>query len=176
MIYLEKSTYSGNIGCFSINEVVSSMFLCVFVDQSSTDMRKGVDLPCIVLGGRYGCLSESIVQGRSYYQMNIDISDCFFSRCSVYSGDGGVIYVSGGSYSMIVNSSMFYNCMATNYGAIYYYSANSIIKMICANSCSCVSNNQCNFAHIEVSQVNEMEYLSISNCSHATTASVTFFH
>jgi len=85
-----------------------------------------------------GCECESIDQGRSYVDKNINISNCFFSRYSSYSGDGGVIYVNVGSYSMNVNYSMFYNCVCSSYGgAIYFYSSNSYLRMICANSCSC---------------------------------------
>jgi len=115
-----------------------------------------------------GCESESIGQGRSYSQKNINISNCFFSRSSSYSGDGGVIYVSGGSCSMNVNYSIFYNCVCSNYGgAIYFYSSNSRLRMICANSCSCGVYGH--FAYLVASQVNQVEYLSVSNCSHTTS-------
>jgi len=90
-----------------------------------------------------GCENESIDQRRSYYNKNINISNCFFSRYSSYSGNGGVIYVSASSCSMNVNYSMFYNCVCSNNGgAIYFDSSNSCLRMICANSCSCgVSSN-----------------------------------
>jgi len=85
-----------------------------------------------------GCESESIDQGRSYVDKNINISNCFFSRYSSYSGHGGVIYVSASSCSMNVIYSMFYNCVCSSHGgAIYFSSSNSYLRMICANSCSC---------------------------------------
>jgi len=85
-----------------------------------------------------GCENESIDQGRSYVDKNINISNCFFSRYSSYLGDGGVIYVAASSCSMNVNYSIFYNCVCSNYvGAIYFSSSNSCLRMICANSCSC---------------------------------------
>ena len=108
---------------------------------------------------------ESIDQGRSYFDKNINISNCFFSRSMVYSGDGGVIYVTASSYSMNINYSMFYNCIANNGGAIYFSSTNSYLMMICSNRCS-ASTRQ--FALLSASQVNQVEYLSISNCSHTT--------
>jgi len=120
----------------------------------------------------FGCESESIDQGRSYYQMNISISDCFFSRSLAISGNGGVIFVDGGSYSMSVNYSMFYNCVCSNYGgAIYFSSTNSNLRMICANRCSCAATSIChgNFAYISASQMNQVEYLSSSYCSHTTS-------
>jgi len=117
-----------------------------------------------------GCESERIDQGRSYYNENISISNCFFTRSLSYSGIGGVIYVNGGSYSMNINYSMFYNCVCFgNGGAIYFFSSNSYLRMICANSCSCGAYYFGHFAYLIASQVNHMEYLSVSNCSHTTS-------
>jgi len=115
--------------------------------------------------------NESIGQGRSYVNVSIDISNCFFKRSSSYSGDGGVIYVSGGSCSMNINYSMFYNCVCSdnNGGAIYFTSSNSSLRMICANSCSCGAASYGHFARLQASQVNQVEYLSVSNCSHTTS-------
>ena len=117
-----------------------------------------------------GCESESIGKGRSYYNKNINISDCLFSRSSSYSGNGGVIYVYGGTYSMNVNYSMFYNCVCSSYGgAIFFSSSYSSLRMICANSCSCGDSYEGHFAYLQASQVNQVEYLSVSNCSHSTS-------
>jgi len=115
-----------------------------------------------------GCEKESIDQGRSYIDKNISIANCFFSRYSSYSGHGGVIYVSGGTYSMNVNYSMFYNCACSgDGGAIFFSSSNSYLRMICANSCS--ASSWCHFAYLIDSQVNQVMYLSVSNCSHSTS-------
>jgi len=117
-----------------------------------------------------GCENESIDQGRSYVDKNINIANCFFSRSSSYSGKGGVIYVNGGTYSMNVNYSMFYNCVCSNWGgAIFFSSSNSYLRMICANSCSCGASSYNHFANLVASQVNQVEYLSVSNCSHTTS-------
>jgi len=114
------------------------------------------------------CESESVDQGRSYSTMNINISNCFFSRSSAYSGNGGVINVNGGSYSMNLNYSMFYNCVCTSWGgAIYFYSLNSYLRMICANRC--IASSKSHFAYLIASQVNQVVYLSVSNCSHTTS-------
>jgi len=113
-----------------------------------------------------GCESESIDQGRSYEDKNISISLCFFSRSLSYSGHGSVIYVNGGSYSMNINYSMFYNCVCSDRGgSIYYISPNSFLRMICANRCSCGTYGH--FALLQASQMNQVEYLSVSNCSHS---------
>jgi len=115
------------------------------------------------------CESESLDQGRSYYQYNINISFCFFSRSSSYSGDGGVIYTNGGFYTMNVNNSMFYNCVCSNYGgAIWFSSTNSYLRMICVYRCSAFYGH---YANLQVTQVNQIEYLSFSYCSHTTTGS-----
>jgi len=118
-----------------------------------------------------GCLIENTTQGRSYVDKNIDFSDCFFLRSSTFSGSGGVIYVSGGIYSMIVNYSMFYKCVcSTQGGAIYFSSTNSFLRMICANSCYISVSNYYHFAYLNASQENQVEYLSVSNCSHNTAS------
>ena len=129
----------------------------------------------IICNAGLGCENESIDQGRSYVDKNINISNCFFKRYLEYSsGNGGVIYVSGGSYSMNINYSMFYNCVcSSNGGAIYFYSSNSCLRMICANSCS--ASSRFHFAYLRASQVNQVEYLSVSNCSHTTSGSCSIY-
>jgi len=114
-----------------------------------------------------GCENESIDHGRSYVDKNINISNCFFSRSSSYSGHGGVIYVYVSSCSMNFNYSMFYNCVCSNNGgAICFVSSNSCLRMICANRCS---GYYYHYAYLVASQVNQVEYLSVSNCSHTTS-------
>jgi len=124
----------------------------------------------IIWDAGVGCESESIDQGRSYVDKSINISDCFFKRYSSYSGNGGVIYVTVSSYSVNINYSMFYNCVCShNAGAVYISSSNSCLRMICANKCSCGATYVCHFALLVVTQINQVEYLSISNCSHTTS-------
>jgi len=121
----------------------------------------------------FWCENQSIDQERSYFNDNINIVDCFFSRSSLYSGDGGVIYVNGGSFSMNVNYSMFYNCVCSNQGgAIFFYSSYSYLRMICAHRCSA---SDYHFAHLRASQVNEGEYLSVSYCSHIISGSYSVY-
>jgi len=118
-----------------------------------------------------GCENESIDQGRAYVDKNINIALCFFVRYLTYSGYGGVIYVNSGSYSMNINYSMFYNCVcSSDGGAIYFYSSNSCLKMICANSCS-ASYEHFHFARLFASHVNQVGYISVSNCSYTTSGS-----
>jgi len=120
----------------------------------------------IIGGVGLRCENENIYQGRSYFDQYVCISHCFFSRSSLYSGDGGVIYVNGGSYSMNVNYSMFFNCVANYGGAIFFNSSNSDLRMICANSCSCGSSYYGHFGMIFTKNNNSNVYLSITNCSY----------
>ena len=125
----------------------------------------------IIFGFEMGCESENIPQGRSYENDNIHITNCFFSRSSIYSGMGGIIFVNGGSYSMNVNHSMFYNCVSNNGGAIWFSSSSSFLRMICANRCSASYSF---FAYFAASQLNQVEYLSVSNSSHTTSGCYPF--
>ena len=126
-----------------------------------------------------GCENESIEQGRSYVDRNINISDCYFSRFSTNPEDvseidvnGGVIYVNGGFYSMNIHYSMFYSCIANNGGAIYFDSSISFLRMICANGCSA---SYCHFANIYASQAIQVDYLSCSYCSHTISGEYSIF-
>jgi len=109
-----------------------------------------------------GCLNENLAQGRSYVDANINVSDCFFTRSSQYNGYGGVIYVSGGSFSMNISFSMFYSCFSNNGGAIYFTSITSDIRMICSNRCFASSHH---FAWLCTNQFNQVKFLSLSYCS-----------
>lgn len=122
------------------------------------------------------CVNESVEQVRSYYQININIFDCFFSRQLLFTGRGAVIYISGGEYSMCVNSSMFYNCVCTSVGgAIYFFNShNSFLKMVCANKCSCGSSLNGNFANLYATISNNIEYLSVSSCAESTNSFYPF--
>jgi len=122
----------------------------------------------IILGVGLGCESERIDSGRSYFNISIDITNCYFSRVFQFYGYGGIIFIDGGSYSMKINNSMFYKCICYFVGgAIWFDSSNSYLRLICANSCSCGAYGH--FARLQASQVNQVEYLSVSNCSHTTT-------
>jgi len=123
-----------------------------------------------ICGASLGCDNANITQGRSYENRNINISDCFFLRSLTYNGDngyGGVIYVNIGSFYLNVGYSMFYNCVCYGHGgAIFFVSYNSILKMICANKCSCGTEAFIGqFSWLQASQENQVEFLSILYCS-----------
>jgi len=124
----------------------------------------------VIVGIRVqGCESDFIDQGRSHVDNNISISNCFFSRYLSYSGNGGVIYVTVNSCSMNINFSMFYNCFCSvEGGAIFFNSLYSYLRMICANCCSASFSH---FAYLRASQMNLVEYLSVSKCFQTTIGS-----
>jgi len=112
------------------------------------------------------CFNENMSVGRSYSDSSINISNCFFSRSLQYSGDGGIIYVNSGSYSLFVSDSAFHYCYCTaNGGAIYFSSLKSSLTMICAHMCYAVSSN---FARIQASSNNYIEYLTMASCFNTT--------
>ena len=111
-----------------------------------------------------GCLYEKIGQGRSFSSDDVLISDCCFLRSSLFTGDGGVIYVNGGSFSLNINLSIFYFCSCSSEGgAIFFSSPYSFLNHICASSCFASGNYH--FAYLFGYHTNRIDYLSISLCS-----------
>ena len=120
---------------------------------------------CGFFGG-VSLMYESISQARLHFEDSFEISFCFFKRLTQYSANGGVIFIDGGSYSMNLTNSMFYSCSSSsNGGAIYFNSSYSNLRMICANRCSCGSTKIGPFADLRASQVNQIDFLSLSYCS-----------
>jgi len=118
------------------------------------------------------CNKEMLNNGRSYEDKDIEISNCFFSRSSVFSGSGGVIYVNGGSFVLNIYDSMFYNSSSTVFGgAISFNSKSSFLRMTCANRCSAQYQH---FANLVALDVNEVEYLSVTLCSYTTSGYIPY--
>lgn len=116
---------------------------------------------------RIECFNESIDQGRSFEQQNIEILDCFFKRLSVLSESGGVICINGGSYNISVQFSTFYNCSSNQKGgAIFFVSLNCNLRMICANKCYAGTNYH--FSLLKASIDCQIDYISLSSCSYQT--------
>jgi len=143
-----------------------------FIHQKYLVLDQKINMKTAILLS-IGCESQHMDQGRSYVDKSIIISNCFFSRMSVYSGNGGVIFVDGGSYSMNVNYSMFFNCACSEYGgAIYFDSFDSILRMICVNRCSASSSI---FTYIESANETQITYLSVSGCSYTTSGRYSIY-
>ena len=115
-----------------------------------------------------GCINENINQGRSYFQIDVDISQCFFSRTQPVNGHGGIIKIFEGSMSMSVSDSMFYSCSSYYWGGAIFFSSsnNSILKRICASKCFALAYQH--FAYLYSSQINQIELLSLALCSNST--------
>jgi len=153
-----------------LNECLCVIILFIFsVELFNIQYDKNVLLnqKCIIKIFILGCINEKESQGRSYYQEDIKISDCFFLRFVEYSGNGGIICVSGESFSMNVSFTLFFNCLCSlDGGAIWFSSTNSDIKMSCANRCS---SSRGMFAYFNSSKNNSIEYLSVSLCSYSSS-------
>jgi len=168
------------IGCFDrLNETKQHISVVIQIANLSGNKLISQIVPQLyriekITGAGLGCERENIPNGWSYSQKNISISHCFFSRSSSYPGNGGVIFVGDGSYSMNVNNSMFYNCLANDGGAIWFVSPNSYLRMICANRCS-VSSGYYHFAYLYASHVNQVEYLSVSFSSFSQTGCYSIY-
>jgi len=127
---------------------------------------------CGVFGG-VSLMYESISQARIHFEDSFEINFCFFKRLTQYSANGGVIFIDGGSYSMNLTNSMFYNCSSSSQGgAIWFVSSNSYIRMICANRCFASSYH---FAFLKASHVNQVEFLSLSYCSHTIVGNLPIY-
>lgn len=111
------------------------------------------------------CINNNISTGRSYLNVNLNVSNCVFRRFSLFQGDGGVVYVKG-DFNISIAFSMFFNCTCSNYGGAVYISAlNSQLNMICAYMCSAMERQ---WGQLSSTKNNFMYYLSISFCSYKT--------
>ena len=110
-----------------------------------------------------GCDADPITQGRSFNNQNVLIIDCMFIRSENFVGHGGVIYLSGGLYSLSIISAVFSYCKSSySSGAIYSDSLESRIENICAFQCS---SNLYHFASLKSINDNHIYFLSMSYCA-----------
>ena len=122
------------------------------------------------------CADENIVSGRSYNGTSFVIEDCSFSRNQVFSGDSGVIYVTGSGVLNLTNV-MFHECFSTNHGgAVYTLIQVMDAKFICGNTC--YSQSFYHFGLFQSSIINSMQYLSMTKCSNTSNGgfSSSFVH
>jgi len=111
---------------------------------------------------RSNCINQNISIGRSYTDSSIGIESCFFVRTQQLSGSGGVVYVSGGSYTMSINMTMFHYCTCSAIGGGIYFSSKEVfMNRICANRCG--AGNYHHFSLIG-SSIDEWSYISVSYC------------
>jgi len=112
------------------------------------------------------CINQVISQSRSYYQANVNISNCNFQRFVQFVGDGGVIYIKGDLYYLFIENSVFFGCFCTkNGGGIHFHSNRVVFSKICAKLCSA---NYGHFGYIIAKEDNFHDHLSITSCSNVT--------
>jgi len=124
-------------------------------------------LPILILSS---CISESISSGRSYYSSSgtYSILFCSFSRSSVYTGSGGVVYLVGTNVIVNIEDCMFYNCVAKDQGgAIVISSSNGqqSLNRVCANMCYSTTT-VCQFGKFAILKdlPNSLQMISVLNC------------
>jgi len=104
------------------------------------------------------CLKENVNEGQSYNIGNRDfyISNCFFSRSSLFFGNGGVIYCEN-AISFKIMSSVFNHCSVSDTGgAIYSQSTGSTyeLSMICCFGCYAGQGSFCFIEDLKNSNFN----------------------
>lgn len=111
------------------------------------------------------CENAKVDSGPSYInQESVVINDCIFERYSLWSSDGGVVFMAHNSISIIsISRTLFVNCSAINGGALYCDVCNSSQRFVCAKQCS--SSNSCHYFYIRSKDSMIFYYLSVSECS-----------
>jgi len=139
-----------------INCLISILFSC------SLSMNKNINshFGCFRSTSMTECLNQTANNVRSYYQTDVDISGCFFSRTQLFDGFGGILYISGSSYCVRISYSTFKNASASYAGVIYCNSNSFDCKMSCVYGCSA---SMFLFGHIETISSNT-EYVSMNAC------------
>jgi len=156
--------FSNFLGQYSLNEkaYIHKNYNCSLCLKNQDNM---------ILNWAQACINQNIDQGRSYNNVNIDISDCFFIRSSNYNNNGGIIFVNQTPISMIVSFSMFFQCYCdSSGGAIYFSSTNAELRKICACKCSAYQRH---FAQISTSLDLKVEYLSSTSCSSVSSGYIS---
>ena len=111
-----------------------------------------------------GCDNEDGV-GRSYTvsSNSLTLESCSFVRTTIFSGEGGVIYVS--NFDLSISDSTFVNCSANNNGgAINVNYGNFLFSRCCASSCAVFSAYGA-LAYIVAKDSINIEHLTFIDCS-----------
>ena len=111
------------------------------------------------------------------------IDTCYFYRNTMYSGYGGIVYVSGVLSNMKLISCIFFECCCSiDGGAIYFYSqvsgTNVELNKICGNKCYVENTKKFQFGLIltpsNINSNNICNFCSISNCNNKTNGYCSF--
>ena len=97
----------------------------------------------------------------------IYIFNCIFSRSTVYSFNGGIIYVNQIFCQLTIDQCLFFNCTSNAYSGAVYFSSdidNSQVNIIkcCGHKCSGRDFDHGHFAYIFVKNNNNINLVSIN--------------
>jgi len=176
-LYNDVFEYISNLAMPIIHQVSYPLALRIFHESVFLSQRNCIIFPrlvnwCFYVRGLANCPNESIFQGRSYFNVFVKVSNCFFIRTSLFTGNGGVIYINGGNFCLDLSYSMFHLCSCSNEGgAIFFVSTNSSLRKVCSSRCS---GSYYNFARIQSSEENLVDYLSVTLCHYIQSGYVVF--
>jgi len=112
------------------------------------------------------CVNEEISVGRSYFNANIEIDNCFFKRNNYYEGKGGIIFIDNEKFIMYIENCVFTLCFATDDGgAINCLCSHSTLNRVCAYNCRSQSFH---FGIIANTGQSIISFLSMAKCSNLT--------
>jgi len=169
--YIKKCNSDGLVGFSILKQIIALVLIAIFLFQINQSNQKfGMntisEYYLLINHGFLSCENEQINLGRSYDNVNMDVSHCCFTRLTQFNGNGGVIHINVASISINISYSVFHDCSCSfQGGAIYFSSTNSSLRMICANRCSCGESQYYHFAYISAIITNHIDYLSVSYCS-----------
>jgi len=95
----------------------------------------------------------------------IELNNCVFSMNCVYSGSGGILYISNTQKNLRISNSVFFSChVSSNFdgGAIYLVANSSNLQNICAYYCS---SRYFLFGFLDCLYENYLGFLSITKCN-----------
>jgi hypothetical protein len=129
--------------------------------------------------------SQTYTSKQTFSSTSVYVSNCLFKSITSSSGNGGALYYSSVTYSL-VESTSFFSCKTSNGngGAIYSgsISSGSVLHGVCGYDCcsTYASNPYYQFAYIYVSnsdtQKNYVNYSSITRCVNENSNSYYTLH
>jgi hypothetical protein len=102
---------------------------------------------------------------------NVYVSNCLFNKCTS-TGDGGALFCSTSVIRLLVDSSSFLSCKASNCGGAIHFnntgSGQCVLHKVCGNDCTLTNSNDSLFAYVYVSNAvsskNYVNYSSFARC------------
>jgi len=116
------------------------------------------------------CVKTNIETGQSYNEISgeFSLSFCHFSRISLFSGSGGILFCESSNVIASTYACSFYNCVSSISGGAIHFKVDTngdfSLKYICAFQCAAQSSH---FAFVSTSNqgINSGELLSVCKCN-----------